>query len=304
MSEGIPIRPSAPKNADDVINPNVDMPEEMKAALQADLDKHHSANPQPKQSVQHDFPTEIIELPSEGYFYPSGHPLSSGRLELKYMTAKEEDILTSQNLIKKGIVLDKLLESLIVTPGASPDDILVGDRNAVFVAARILAYGAKYDAKVVCPKCGEENDISIDLTTLTNKEFDFSNFTKNVNEFQFTLPVSGKTVTYKLLTGKDEKDIDGELKALQKLNKNGPSSEVTTRLKKIILAVDGETGRGHINKFVDTMPSRDAIDFRRHIKESSPDFDMTFNFSCEHCDHEGRVQVPMGISFFWPDAGV
>jgi hypothetical protein len=294
--DNIPIK----KMGADGINPNLDLPEEVKAALQNDIDNAQATAP--AAPVQHDFPTEVIELPSEGHFYDPSSPLSNGKLELKYMTAKEEDILTSQNLIKKGVVLDKLLESLIVTPGVTPDDILVGDRNAVFVAARILAYGSKYEAKVVCPKCGEENDVSIELTKLTNKEFDFSGFTKGVNEFEFELPISRKVVRYKLLKGKDEKNIEEELKALSKLNKNGPSHEVTTRLKHVIVSVDGDDKRGIVNAFVDNMPSQDARELRKHIKEHSPDFDMTFDFTCEHCDHEGRIQMPMGINFFWPDA--
>ena len=169
MSEqgSIPIKKVAPV-ADTSAIDNLDLPDEVKATLKADTTSA------PSQVVEHDFPTEIIELPSEGFFYPEGSPLASGKLEMKYMTAKEEDILTSQNLIKKGVVLDKVLESLIVTPGVSPDDILIGDRNAVFVAARILAYGPKYEAKISCPKCGAEMDAVIDLTSMTNKEFNFS----------------------------------------------------------------------------------------------------------------------------------
>lgn len=299
MSDNIPI--SKPTSTEQ-INPDLGLPPEVTAALQKDVDT--AAQQNPGVSVKQDFPTEVIDLPSEGHFYPEGHPLSSGRLELKYMTAKEEDILTSQNLIKKGVVLDKLLDSLIVTPGVTPDDILVGDRNAVFIAARILAYGPKYEAKITCPKCGAESDVTINLAELANKEFDFSPFTRGSNEFTFTLPIMKKTVTYKLLTGKDEKGIDSEIKAMSKINKNGPSSEVTTRLKHLISAVDGDEDRNLISSFVDTMPARDALELRRHIKETSPDFDMTFDFECGECGHDGRIGVPMGVSFFWPDAGV
>lgn len=304
MSEGIPIKKQAPANADDIINPNLNMPAEMKAALQADLDKAKASGNISSTSVQHDFPTEVIELPSEGYFYPQGHPLSSGKLEMKYMTAKEEDILTSQNLIKKGVVLDKLLESMIVTPGVISDDLLVGDKNAILIAARILAYGPEYSAKVTCPKCGEENNVTINLQNMANSDFDFSNYIKGKNEFEFILPVSKHVVTYKLLYSKDEKEIETEIKSLTKINKHGPTSEITTRLKKTIISINGDNNRGKINAFVDNMPSRDALELRRHIKTNTPTFDMTFDFTCEHCDHEGRIAMPLGISFFWPDADV
>ena len=302
MNDEIPINKLPEK-----VNKDLNIPDAVREALQKDTDKalgQASTTSTPSDPVAADVTTEVIDLPSEGFFYDPSSPLASGRLELKYMTAKEEDILTSQNLIKKGVVLDKLLEALIVTPGVSPDDILIGDRNAVFVAARILAYGSKYDAKITCPKCGVENNVSIDLTSMTNKEFDFSNFTRGSNSFEFKLPGTGDVVTYKLLIGADEKAIDTEIKSLQRLNKNAGSSEVTTRLKYLIQTVNGKEERGYIRNYVDTMRSSDALALRRHIRDTSPDFDMAFDFTCEECGHEGRVPMPMGISFFWPDAGV
>ena len=78
---------------------------------------------------QYEFATEIVSLPSQGKCYPETNPLSSGNIELKYMTAREEEILTSQSLIKKGVVLDKLFEAIIVDKGVNPDDIILGDKN-------------------------------------------------------------------------------------------------------------------------------------------------------------------------------
>ena len=251
---------------------------------------------------QNNFPTETIDLPSEGHFYPEGHPLSTGRLELKMMTAREEDILTNQNLIKKGIVLDKLLESLIVTP-VKIDDILVGDKNAAFFAARRLAYGDTYGpVQVTCPKCQTECERTIDLSTMKSKDVDVTKYPRGQNEFEFTLPYTQKVITYKLLTHKDETQIDAEIKGLSKVNKNS-SSEVTTRLRAMIVAIDGNTERGVINKFVNQeMPSRDSLAFRAHVKENTPDLDMTFDFSCDECSHEERMSVPLTAQFFWPES--
>jgi hypothetical protein len=251
---------------------------------------------------QNNFPTETIDLPSEGHFYPEGHPLSAGRLELKMMTAREEDILTNQNLIKKGIVLDKLLESLIVTP-VKIDDILVGDKNAAFFAARRLAYGDTYGpVKVTCPKCQTECERKIDLSAMKSKDVDVTKHPRGQNEFEFTLPYTQKVITYKLLTHKDETQIDAEIKGLSKVNKNS-SSEVTTRLRAMIVAIDGNTERGVINKFVNQeMPSRDSLAFRAHVKENTPDLDMTFDFSCDECSHEERMSVPLTAQFFWPES--
>ena len=91
-------------------------------------------------AMESKYPTETIDLPSGGKLYPQDSPLSSGKIEIKYMTAKEEDILTSANLIKKGVVIDRLLDSIIVTEGVGIDDLILGDKNAIMVAARILAY--------------------------------------------------------------------------------------------------------------------------------------------------------------------
>lgn len=255
------------------------------------------------QKVASKFPTETIELPSQGHFYPDGHPLSNGNLELKMMTAKEEDILTNQNLIRKGIVLDKLLESLIVTQ-VKIDDILIGDKNAAFFAARRLAYGDVYGpVKITCPKCQTECERKIDLSLMKAKELDLSSYAKGQNEFEFLLPYTKKLIKYKLLTHRDEMAIDAEIKAIAKINKNA-SSDVTTRLRTMIVAIDNNTDRAFIQKFVtQEMPSRDSLAFRQHVREQTPDLDMTFDFACDECSHEERVSVPMTAQFFWPDTG-
>ena len=249
--------------------------------------------------VAKEFPTEFIDLPSEGHFYSSTSPLSSGRIELKYMTAREEDILTSQNLIKKGIVLDELLKALIVTHDVKLEDLLIGDKNAIFIAARRLAYGDTYQAKVTCPKCAAENNVNINLAEIKSKEFDFAQRLKGENRFSYALPVTKKTVVYKLLTHKDEQDIDAELKALAKINK-GTSPEMTTRLKYMILSVDGNEDRGAVKKFVDNLPAKDSIALRKYVRENTPDLDMTIDFTCVSCGHNERMALPLGVDFFWP----
>ena len=192
--------------------------------------------------AEYKFPTEMVDLPSKGYFYFEGHPLSSGKVEVKYMTAKEEDILTSQNLIQQGTVIDKLLESLIVDKSIKLDDMLIGDKNAIMLSARILGYGKQYEFTYG----GEEQ--SVDLSTLEPLDIDFSKFPKGKNEFNFKLPTSEREVTFKLLTGKTEKDIDLEIKAKQKISKT-QSSELTTRLKHMIISVDGSSEKSYINNF-------------------------------------------------------
>ena len=247
--------------------------------------------------AEYKFPTEMVDLPSKGYFYFEGHPLSSGKVEVKYMTAKEEDILTSQNLIQQGTVIDKLLESLIVDKSIKLDDMLIGDKNAIMLSARILGYGKQYEFTYD----GEEQ--SVDLSTLEPLDIDFSKFPKGKNEFNFKLPTSEREVTFKLLTGKTEKDIDLEIKAKQKISKT-QSSELTTRLKHMIISVDGSSEKSYINNFVDNeFLSRDSLAFRQYLASITPDVDM----NVEVVDSDGKkteVAVPITVRFFWPSAGV
>jgi hypothetical protein len=249
------------------------------------------------------FPTEVVSLPSKGHFYPEDSPLSSGEIEVKYMTAKEEDILTSQSLIRKGVVLDKLLEALVVSD-VNLDDILIGDKNAVMVAARVLGYGKEYSFEYDCPSCGARNKDEVDLTVLEDKEVDFKKLEKGKNEFEFALPSSKRNVTYKILSQRDEKAIDSELKALKKFTKDsGVDPEITTRLKRAIVAVDGNRERKDINDFVDNeFFSMDSLAFRQHLADVTPDVDMIYNFECESCGNGEEATVPLTVEFFWPSA--
>ena len=213
---------------------------------------------QKQEKQEYKFPTETIDLPSEGKCYPEGSPLQSGKIDIKYMTAKEEDILTSENLIKKGLVIDKLLNSLIVTPGITTDDLLIGDKNAVMVAARILAYGGQYNCEIQDPNTGEKQKHSFDLTECKFKGLadgvDYSN-----NEFELELPVTKTNITFKLLTGRDEVAITNDLKKLKKI---GQSGEVTTRLRYVIQSVNGDSERPVINNFVYNMLYKESFVLR------------------------------------------
>ena len=236
-----------------------------------------------------DFPTEIVELPSKGLLYPEDNPLSSGQVEMKYMTAKEEDILTNRNYIEKGIVIDKLLESLIVSK-VNYDDLLVGDKNALMVAARILGYGQEYSFEY------KDEEITVDLSLLENKELEEGTYTKGVNQFTFTTPATNNVIEFKFLTHKDNRNIDKEKESLKKIHKNY-SAELTTRLKHIIVSVDGETDKKVINDFVNNrLLARDARALRAYIKEIQPDVPLSF-----YHDEEGEVSIPVNVNFFWPD---
>ena len=241
------------------------------------------------------FPTETIELPSKGLIYPEDNPLSSGTIEMKYMTAKEEDILSNQSYIQNGTVLDKLLKSLIISK-IDYNELIVGDKNAIMIAARVLGYGKDYEFEYK----GER--VSVDLSTLENKVFDEKAITRGVNEFPFTLPTSDTKITYKLLTHKDEMAIDAEIKGMKKINKNADPA-VSTRLKAMILSVNGDDDRKTVREFVDNyLLARDARAFRQHVKEIQPDVDL--NVMVEVNGGMEAIDIPITVNFFWPDASV
>ena len=242
------------------------------------------------------FPTEVVDLPSKGLLYPKDSPLSSGKIEIKYMTAREEDILTSANLIKQGVVVEKLLESLIVDKSIKVDDLLIGDKNSILIASRVLAYGKEYEVEI------EGQKVVVDLTKLKDKVLDESVASDGVNEFEFELPATKRKLTFRLLTSGDEKIIDEEVKGYEKLH--GIGYELTTRLKQQIVSVDGDTKRASINSFVDNeFLSRDSIAFRAHVASIMPDVDMTSTFT-DADGNEKEFTVPMTVTFLWPSANI
>ena len=243
------------------------------------------------------FPTEVIDLPSKGYLYPEKSPLSSGQIELKYMTAKDEDILTSQNLIAKGVVLDVLLDNLIVDKKVKVDDLLIGDKNALLIAARVLAYGKQYEFEVTSPVTGEPTTHNLDLTSLKDVSVDFSKMTKGQNEFEFTLPTTDRVIKYKLLTSGDVDAIEKRAKSLSKISDIDRS--LTTRLKHMILEVDGNSERSVVNNFVDNeFFAVDSRSFRKYISDNTPDIDLEISIDVD--GEEVDITVPMTVQFFWP----
>lgn len=235
-------------------------------------------------------PTETIQLPSKGLLYSTDNPLSSGEIEIKYMTAKEEDILTNANYINNGTVLDKLMKSLIVSD-INYNDLLIGDKNAIMIAARILGYGKDYKFTYQ----GENH--TVDLSTLENKNLDESLFTRGNNRFSFTLPATKVNIEFKLLTHGDEVAISQEIKGLKKINSES-TADLTTRLKHMILSIDGSEEKADVRKFVDNyLLAQDARALRNYINEIQPDVDLTFFRGRT----EEKTAIPIGLSFFWPD---
>ena len=234
------------------------------------------------------FPTEMVELPSKGLIYPKDHPLRSGKVEMKYMTAKEEDILTNQNLIEKGTVLERLLEALTMKK-FDVKDIATGDKNAIFMGARILGYGAEYKFTY------DDEEIAIDLSTIEPKPFDVS-LTDEDGYIKFLLPKSQLDIKFKILTESDEVKIQNEIKSLAKFKGNS-GGEVTTRLKYQIVSIRDNDDKNEIKSFVENhLLAQDSRALRNYIKSVTPDVDLTHTL-----DGGESIQIPISINFFWPD---
>jgi len=240
------------------------------------------------------FPSEEVDLPSKGLLYPEGHPLKSGKIEMKYMTAREEDILTNQNYINKGIVLDKLLSALIITD-VKLEDLLIGDKNAILIAARILGYGKDYKISYN----GQEHNV--DLSLLENKSLNKKLFSSGKNEFDWELPHSGTKITFRLLTDGLDKQIEEEITGAKKINKSA-SPEYSTRMKYLITSIEGDTSGKTVRDFVDTyLLARDAKALRDHVVKIQPDIELKTQITNEYDELE-EIDVPISLNFFFPDA--
>ena len=249
-------------------------------------------------------PTEFVELPSGGKYYPPGHALhGESAIEIKQMTAKEEDMLTSKTLLKKGIAIDRVLQSLIVDKRIDPDSLLIGDRNAMIVATRVSGYGSDYNTSVTCPACAHQQKYSFDLNQADifhGRASEEPGLIDNGDgTFTTTLPRTKVNVAFKLLTGNDEKNVISGVESdrKRKIHERG----VTRQLVSILVSVNGDDSPQALNYLVENIPSIDSRHLRLMYKIAAPNIDLNQHFECENCDHEQEMEVPLNADFFWPD---
>ena len=267
--------------------------------------------PQPSQAqglpLSFPMPTHIVDLPSQGRYYPPEHPLcGKDSLELRLMTAKDEDILTSKTLLKKGVAIDRLLQNLLIDKSINIDDMLVGDKSALLISARITGFGSEYEASVVCPECEEKGRSKFDLEKcvfyqgMSPEELQELNIVQTGDRtFSTILPVSQMTVEVRLSTGYDEKKITRELERKRKLKM--PDSLSTDQLKSIIVSIEGHEDYNSISQAVDHMPSQDAHFIRKFYDLITPDVEMKLPFECTSCGYISEdMEVPLTVDFFWP----
>tara|TARA_R100000664_G_C2759912_1_gene150293 strand:- start:4852 stop:5655 length:804 start_codon:yes stop_codon:yes gene_type:complete len=256
-----------------------------------------------KEKFNWEIPVEAIPLPSEGKVYPKSSPLHGREmLEIKAMTAQEEDILSSPGLIKQGTVLNHLIASCLIDKSIDVGEMLAGDRNAIMVAIRITGYGSDYRVKATCPSCTRTSDQQFNLGQLEIKRLTLKSVSPDGNVFEFVLPVTGKTVNFKFMTGNDEARRSTHMDRMEKAT--GPLGivrGVTSRLEYQIISIDGVEDTNAIKQFISKMPAKDSKTLRKFIKDNEPGVDLSGNIFCPHCSYEGRVALPIGASFFWPD---
>ena len=242
-------------------------------------------------------PTEFVDLPSQGRFYPEGHPLhNQTSVEIKQMTAKEEDILTSRSLLKKGVAIEKLIQSLIVNKEIDSSSLLMGDRNAIIISARVSGYGHEYTTSVVCPACQTKQKYSFDLNHANIVHGDFSESLQVTNNgdgtFTCVLPKTEVTVVARLLTGREETKTSNLTKS---------DNLISSQLENIIVSVNGDSSKQAIQYVAQNLPSIDSRHLRMALKKATPNVDLTQWFSCTECGHEQEMEVPLTADFFWPD---
>ena len=244
-------------------------------------------------------PTEFVELPTKGLFYSSDHPLHNiDSIEIKHMTAKETDILTSKTLLKKGVAIDRMLQSLIVESDIKVENLFSGDKNALTIAARKSGFGEEYSASITCTNCAATFEEEFDLNDVEVKEVDDDFKFTDEGTFFVELPQTKVTVECKLLTSSDEKKLLALMEKRQKLKL--PESSLTDQYKTFVVSLNGVTERGAVEEFIDLMPARDANYLRKEYEKARPDVDLSHVSDCPSCNAVVQVDIPFTVNFFWP----
>ncbi len=246
-------------------------------------------------------PTEFVELPSKGRFYPPGHPLHNQEIiEIKQMTAKEEDILTSRSLLKQGVAIDRVLQSIVIDPRIDVSSLLVGDRNAIVVSCRVSGYGSEYTTSITCPSCEAKNDYTFDLNEAAITNGVLEGVTQNGDgTFNTVLPKSNLSVDFRLLTGRDEKFLT---QGQTTKNKNKADRLITSQLRGILVSVNDNDTAEALNYVANNLPSMDSKYLREVYKSVQPNVDLTQYYQCEECGFQKDMEVPLTADFFWPNS--
>lgn len=249
-----------------------------------------------------DIPVESVSLPSEGKLYAPTHPFHGlDSVEVRSMTAREEDLLTSTALHKSGMVINKLVEACLLNKSVDIDSLLTGDRDALLIAIRIIGYGSEYKVKLICPECDASFPHTFQLNKLTIKHLGAEPMQPGINRFAYTLPLSKLTVDFKLMTCGDERDLTNQEERKKKILDSQIEGRITSRLAASIIAVNGEEDRGKITKIATNLRAGDSRALRGYINKIDPKIDMSQDTKCTKCNTTSEVDVPLTSDFFWPE---
>ena len=247
-------------------------------------------------------PRAFVMLPSKGMIYPPNSPIHNmEEVEVRHLTAADEDILTSRALLRSGKAIDTMLSNVLMNKSIQVDELVSGDKNAILTFLRITGYGPEYPDEIDCPGCGDNIKHEFDLSKLTMRFLDINPVAPGENRFSFLLP-SGLELEFKLLNSAEDAAITEEQEKLKRTTNSPLEKNITTKLKYQITLVDGKDDRTFINNFVDTMSVRDSRAFRKYLEELEPDVNMKQDFKCRMCGHTEEVDIPVTVGFFWPES--
>ena len=246
-------------------------------------------------------PRDYVILPSKGRVYPVESPLHNmEEIEVRHLTAADEDILTSRALLRSGKAIDTLLDNVIINKSIKSEDLVSGDKNAIMTFLRITGYGPEYNIEITCPGCGEDSKAEFDLTQLNMNMLDVNPVGDGLNRFEFKMP-SGPIVHFKFLTSKEEKIISDEQDRIKKMTNSPLDHNITLRLQHQLISIDGNEDPTYIQNYINVMNVRDSRAFRKYFEGVEPDVIMKQKFTCALCGHSEEVDIPVTVDFFWPD---
>ena len=248
-------------------------------------------------------PTDFVQLPSGGKVYPANSTLHNLKeVELRHLTAADEDILTSRSLLRSGKAIDSVISACLANKNINVEELLSGDKNAIVTFLRVSGYGSDYEVEMDCPSCGETSNHTFDLSNLQMKNLEIEPAVAGDNRFTFQLPQTQINVEFRFLNSLQDKEIADAQDKMKKRTQSPIDRNITTRLKNVIIAIEGNSDQGYINQFVDNMNVRDSRALRKYMEDHTPDLDMEQEFECVHCGHRGEVEIPITVGFFWPES--